>query len=46
MSNYAGIAQVNGLLAQVYGNLNNPERAGVCKKKAEEFQEKAAAERQ
>ncbi len=46
IDNYAGIAQVNGLLTQVYGNLNNPERAEVCKKKAEEFQKRAVAARQ
>ena len=46
IDNYAGIAQVNGLLAQVYGNLNDPERAEVCKKKAEDFKKKAAVEKQ
>lgn len=46
IDNYAGIAQVNGLLAQVYGKLNDPERAEVCKKNAEEFQKKAVAARQ
>ncbi|UCG01557.1 MAG: hypothetical protein JSW11_18330 [Candidatus Heimdallarchaeota archaeon] len=46
IENYAGIAQVNGLLVQVYGNLNDPERAEVCKKKAEKYQKRAVEEKQ
>ena len=46
IDNYAGLAQVNGLLAQVYGNLNQPVRVAECKKKAEAYQKKAIIERQ
>jgi hypothetical protein len=46
IDNYAGLAQVNGLLAQVYGNLNEPGRVEECKKKAEEYQKKAIIEKQ
>lgn len=46
IDNYAGLAQVNSLLAQVYGNLNEPARVEECKKKAEEYQKKAIIEKQ
>lgn len=46
IDNYAGIARVNELLIQVYRNLNDPERAEACKKKAEFYQKKAVVEKQ
>ena len=46
IDNYAGIARVNGLLAQVYGNLNDPDRAETCKKKSKDFLGKAVIEKQ
>jgi tetratricopeptide (TPR) repeat protein len=45
IDNYAGLAQVNALLTQVYGNLNEAVRVEECEKKAKEYQKKAILEK-
>ena len=39
IDNYAGIAQANAVVAQVYGNTGDKKRADECKEKSAKFQE-------